>query len=129
MDLALSDWGTVIQRRANREPLERGGWSALLTAFTAYDFVDPALHPLARGNGVQGWPGWPTIPRLEALRDAWFDAGDDAVRTAICADMQRVVVEDVAWVPVGGYVSNTALRRDLAGRVPGFAIFWGIRPG
>ena len=128
-DLALSDWGTVIQRRANREPLERGGWSALLTAFTAYDFVDPALHPLARGNGVQGWPGWPTIPRLEALRDAWFDAGDDAVRTAICADMQRVVVEDVAWVPVGGYVSNTALRRDLAGRVPGFAIFWGIRPG
>jgi len=68
MDLALSDWGTVIQRRASREPLDKGGWSALLTSFTSYDFLDPALHPLARGNGLQGWPGWPTIPRLEELR-------------------------------------------------------------
>ena len=129
LDFALSDWGTVVQRRASREPLERGGWSALLTSFTSYDMLDPALHALARGNGVQGWPGWPTIPRLEQLRDAWFDAGDDASRRAICADIQRTAIEEVAWVPVGAYKSNTALRRNLVDRVNGFAIFWGIRPG
>ena len=128
MDLALSDWGTVIQRRASQEPVERGGWSALLTSFTSYDFLDPALHPLARGNGVQGWPGWPTLPRLEELRDAWFDAPDPAARKAICDDIQRVVIEEVAWVPVGGYLSMTALRRNLVDRVNGFAIFWGLRP-
>ncbi len=128
MDLALSDWGTVVQRRASREPLDKGGWSALLTSFTSYDFVDPATHTLARGNGVQGWPGWPTIPRLEALRDAWFDAPDPAARKAICADIQRTVVDEVAWIPVGGYQSMTALRRDLVDRVNGFAIFWGLRP-
>jgi len=27
VELANSDWGTVVQRRASREPLERGGWS------------------------------------------------------------------------------------------------------
>jgi len=128
MDLVLSDWGTVIQRRANREPLSGGGWSALLTSFTSYDFLDPALHPLARGNGLQGWPGWPTIPRLEELRDAWFDAPDFATRKGICDDIQRTVVDEVAWVPVGGYQSMTALRRNLTGRVNGFAIFWGLRP-
>ncbi len=128
MDLALSDWGTVIQRRASQEPLERGGWSALLTSFTSYDFLDPALHPLARGNGVKGWPGWPTLPRLEELRDAWFDAPDPAARKAICDDIQRVVIKEVAWVPVGGYLSMTALRRNLVDRVNGFAIFWGLRP-
>ncbi len=128
MDLALSDWGTVIQRRASQEPLERGGWSALLTSFTSYDFLDPALHPLARGNGVKGWPGWPTLPRLEQLRDAWFDAPDPAARKAICDDIQRVVIDEVAWVPVGGYLSMTALRRNLVDRVNGFAIFWGLRP-
>ena len=127
-DLALSDWGTVIQRRASREPLDRGGWSALLTSFTSYDFLDPALHPLARGNGVQGWPGWPTIPRLEELRDAWFEAPDQASRKAVCDDIQRTVIEEVAWVPVGGYQAMTALRRNLVGRVNGFAIFWGLRP-
>ena len=128
MDLALSDWGTVIQRRASREPLDRGGWSALLTSFTSYDFLDPALHPLARGNGVQGWPGWPTIPRLEELRDAWFDAPDQAARASICDDIQRTVIDEVAWVPVGGYQAVTAFRRNLVGRVNGFAIFWGLRP-
>ena len=128
MDFALSDWGTVIQRRASREPVERGGWSALLTSFTSYDFLDPALHALTRGNGVQGWPGWPTIPRLEQLRDEWFDAPDLESRRAICETIQRTVMDEVAWVPVGAYKANTAVRRNLVDRVNGFAIFWGVRP-
>ena len=45
-DLALSDWGTVVQRRASKEPLDKGGWSALLTGFNSFDFTDPASHPL-----------------------------------------------------------------------------------
>lgn len=129
MDFALSDWGTVIQRRASREPLDRGGWSALLTSFSSFDFADPASHPLARGNGVQGWPGWPTIPRLEELRDAWFDAPDHDARRGICADIQRTVIDEVAWVPVGAYLQNTALKNELVDRVKGFAIFWGLRRG
>ena len=128
-DLALSDWGTVIQRRASREPLEKGGWSVTLTSFNSFDFVDPALHPLLRGNGLQGWPGWPTIPRLEALRDQWFDAPDEAQRKALCGEMQRIAVDEVAFVPVGAYLQPTALRRNLVDRVPGFAIFWGLRAG
>ena len=129
MDLALSDWGTVIQRRASREPLDKGGWSALLTSFSSFDFTDPAVHPTLRGNGLQGWPGWPTLPKLEALRDAWFDAPDAASRKAVCADIQRVAMEEVAFIPVGAYLQPTALRRNLVDRVPGFAIFWGIRQG
>ena len=128
-DLALSDWGTVVQRRASREPVDKGGWSALLTAFSSYDFANPALHPLIRGNGVGGWPGWPTIPQLETLRDAWFAAPDEGGRTRAAHDIQRVVLDEVAYVPVGGYLSMTALRKDLVGRVPGFAIYWGLRQG
>jgi peptide/nickel transport system substrate-binding protein len=41
--------------------------------------------------------------------------------------MQRVALDQVAFIPVGGYLQLTALKRDLVGRVPGFAIFWGIR--
>ena len=127
LDFALSDWGTVIQRRASREPLEKGGWSALLTSFSSYDFIDPALHPLIRGNGVQGWPGWPTLPRLEGLRDQWFEAADQGTRTALAGEIQRVVIDEVAYIPVGGYMNQTAIKRSLVGRVPGFAIFWGLR--
>ena len=128
-DMVLSDWGTVIQRRASKEPLDKGGWSALLTSFASFDFTDPALHPMLRGNGMGGWPGWPTIPKLEALRDQWFNAPDDASRRALCADIQRVALDEVAFVPVGAYMQTTALRRNLVDRVLGFAIFWGLRAG
>jgi ABC-type transport system substrate-binding protein len=129
MDLALSDWGTVVQRRSNREGLDKGGWSALLTWFSSFDFMDPGMHPLLRGNGLEGWPGWPTIPELERLRNAWFESEDPAERRRLADDMQRVALDQVAFIPVGGYLQLTALRRDLVGRVPGFAIFWGIRQG
>lgn len=127
VETALSDWGTVIQRRVSREPVDKGGWSVLLTTFSSFDNADPAaLQPL-RANGAGAWFGWPTIPKLEALRTAWFAAPDEAARKAICADMQRVALEEVVYVPVGSYRSMTSYRRNLTGRVVGFPILWNIR--
>ena len=59
--LRSSDWGTVVQRRASREPTERGGWSLFHTWF---DHADPAGHLSIRGNGTGpgSWFGWPTSP-------------------------------------------------------------------
>lgn len=127
MDLVLTDWGTVVQRRASREPLDRGGWSVFYTAFGSYDFLDPSGHFPIRGNGANAWFGWPTIPRLEELRDAWFDAPDAATQKRLAVDIQRVVMDEVPYVPLGSYVSMTAMRRDLVDRVVGPAMFWGIR--
>jgi len=129
VDLAISDWGTVLQRRASQEPLERGGWSVTTSGFSSYDFASPATHPLIRGNGREGWFGWPTIPRLEELRDAWFDAPEEAQRQAIAADIQRIVIDEVAYIPTGTYYFRTALRKNLTGRVEGLPIFWNIRRG
>jgi peptide/nickel transport system substrate-binding protein len=126
-DVALSDWGTVIQRRASREPVEKGGWSALCTSFSSFDFADPAVHPLLRGNGTGGWFGWPVTPALESLRANWFDAPDEAGRKAICAEIQRVALDEVAFIPLGSYSAFTALRSNLTDRVNGFALFWNLR--
>jgi peptide/nickel transport system substrate-binding protein len=127
LDAVLTDWGTVVQRRTSREPLDKGGWSVLFTAFSSFEFLDPAAHTPLRGNGTAAWPGWPTIPKLEELRDAWFDAPDLPAQQAICREIQTVAMQELPYIPVGAYMSMTALRRNLAGRVPGFAIFWGVR--
>ena len=117
----------MIQRRVSREPVDKGGWSVLLTTFSSFDNADPAaLQPL-RANGANAWFGWPTIPKLEALRTAWFAAPDETARRAICADMQRVALDEVVYVPVGSYRSMTSYRRNLTGRVVGFPILWNIR--
>lgn len=127
LDFVLTDWGTVVQRRASREPLDRGGWSIFLTSFSSFDFLDPAAHGPLRGNGLAAWPGWPTIPRLEELRDQWFDAPDLGGQQAIAREIQRTAMDELPFIPVGAYMSITAHRRNLANRVPGFAIFWNIR--
>jgi ABC-type transport system substrate-binding protein len=126
-DIALSDWGTVIQRRSSREPVEKGGWSALCTSFSSFDFADPAVHSLLRGNGPAAWFGWPVIPELETLRASWFDAPDDVARRLVCAEMQRVALDEVAYIPLGSYSAFTATRADLKDRVNGFALFWNLR--
>ncbi len=128
-DIVLTDWGTTVQRRTSREPVERGGWSMLFTSFSSFDFVDPSAHFPLRGNGLQAWPGWPTIPRLEELRDDWFVAPDLPAQQAIAREMQRVAMDELPYIPVGAYLSMTAIRRNLTGRVPGFAIMWNLRRG
>ena len=126
-DVVLTDWGTTVQRRTSREPVERGGWSMLFTSFSSFDFVDPSAHFPLRGNGANAWPGWPTIPALETLRDEWFVAPDLATQRQVAERMQRVAMEEVPYIPVGAYKSLTGIRRDLTDRVKGMALFWNIR--
>ncbi len=126
-DIALSDWGTTVTRRASREPVDRNGWSMLFTSFSSVDFVDPAAHFPMRGNGANAWFGWPTVPKLEELRDAWFEAPDLAAEQALAREMQTVAMEELPYIPVGAYLSITSLRRNLTNRVPGLALFWNIR--
>lgn len=126
-DISLSDWGTTVTRRASREPVERNGWSMLFTAFSSVDFADPAAHFPMRGNGANAWFGWPSVPRLEELRDAWFEAPDLATEQRLAREMQVVAMDELPYVPVGSYMSMTAIKRNLTGRVPGLALYWNIR--
>ncbi|HVZ10238.1 ABC transporter substrate-binding protein [Rhodopila sp.] len=110
---ATSDWGTLLQRRANTSPLNQGGWSVLIALFSGAEFMTPAGNVLLRGNGKDAWFGWPTAPRLEELREAWFDAPDMAAQKTIAADIQRQFFVDVPYIPLGQYLSATGYRKDL----------------
>ena len=74
VELQAGDWGTLITRRASKEPVEKGGWSIFHTWLVGPDMVTPALNAALRGTGDKAWFGWPTDAKLEELRDAWFDS-------------------------------------------------------
>jgi len=117
-----------VQRRASREPVEKGGWSSFCTTYEGLSVASPASHFPIRGNGFDGWFGWPTSPRIEALRDAWFDAPDLAAQRAICEQIQLLVWEEVPFIPVGQWFIPTAMRTNLVDVVKApFPIFWGAR--
>jgi peptide/nickel transport system substrate-binding protein len=97
------------------------------TGFGGLDFINPAAHLLLRGNGANAWFGWPDDPKLESLRQAWFDAPDLAAQQAICRDIQATALHDVVYVPLGQYYQPTAFRHELArGMMQAFPIFWNV---
>ena len=127
LDLATSDWGTVVQRRGSREPLDKGGWSVFCTTFSWFEFADPAVNVALRGNGKDAYFGWPTAPRLEELRESWFDAPSDAARKSTTEEIQKVAMEELPFVPLGGAFVTTAYNRNLVDRITALPLFWSIR--
>ena len=127
LDYAASDWATVVQRRANREPPTRGGWNVLFTFFSGLDFLHPGVHLLMRANGLATWPGWPTSSGLEELRAAWLEAADPEARRRLAAEAQRRAFADLPYVPLGQFFQPTAYRRSLSGMLKGATVFWNVR--
>jgi len=58
VELVSTDWGTLTQRRASREPVEKGGWSIVHTWAPSVIIGDPVQQFFARGLGASGWFGW-----------------------------------------------------------------------
>jgi peptide/nickel transport system substrate-binding protein len=127
VDYVSTDWGSVVTRRAKKDPVEQGGWSAFCTAWAGTDHLDPSGHLSLRANGEQAWIGWPTDLKLEQLRDQWFDAPDVKAQAAICADIQREAFQSVPYIPMGQYLQPTAYRTSLEGVLNGFALFWNVK--
>jgi peptide/nickel transport system substrate-binding protein len=128
VDNPAMDWGTQIQRRTNRGPVDAGGWSVFCTNWEGLDMSVPGSSQPLRGNGANAWSGWPTFPRLEELREAWFDSPDQAAERRIAEEMQREALREVAFVPLGLTLQRQAYRRSLSGVVKGGpALFWGVR--
>ena len=128
VDLVSTDWGTLVARRASKNPLDQGGWSGFFTFWSGVDMWNPASHASIRGHGDQAWPGWPNIPEMERLRNAWFEAPNDDAAKAATRDMQRLSFQEVPYVPTGMYYQPTAYRRTLQGILKGQPpLFWNVR--
>ena len=128
VDFRISDWGTLVQRRASREPIDKGGWSMFHTTWNGLDAINPGVMSFLRANGPNAWFGWPNIPRLDAARQAWFDAPDLAGQQAIAADIQRMVFEEAPYLPTGQFFGNTAYRRSITEPLSEIYAFWEVRP-
>ena len=79
------------------------------------------------GPTKPGW-GWPTSPRLESLRDDWFQAETESEQKRICEQMQLQAFEDLPYIPLGLFLRPTAYRRSLVDMRLGLPLFFGVRP-
>jgi peptide/nickel transport system substrate-binding protein len=115
VDLQAMDWGTLITRRASRQPVDKNGWSVFFTWFVGPDMLNPALSFPLRANGEKAWFGWPTDDKLEALHAQWMEAPDLAAQQKIAQQLQEEAFASVPFVPTGQFVIPTAFRKNLKG--------------
>ena len=127
VEFVSTDWGSVVQRRASREAPERGGWSMFFTFFAGLDVFNPGVSQALRGTGTSAWFGWPTMPKMEELRNAWLDAPDLDAQKKVARDVQAEAFQEVPYLPLGQYFQATAYRRGLTGVPKGFPMFWSVQ--
>jgi peptide/nickel transport system substrate-binding protein len=102
VDLQEMELAAANRKRQNRETPDKGGWNAF---FGLFDRSVPNTNPYSnyalRADGLAAWDGWPTSPRIEALRAAWLDAGNLDEQRRICTQLQTQLWQDVPYIPMG----------------------------
>jgi peptide/nickel transport system substrate-binding protein len=130
IDDQAMDWATVQSRRTNREQLDKGGWSMFPSVVAAPDHRDPLLANFIRGNGKEGWFGWPTDPTIERLYTDWLGATDPAEQTRLEREYQLRSFETLPFIPLGGYRQSAAWRTNVVGIPKGpSVVFWNVSKG
>ncbi len=119
MDYAALDWGTVAQRLNSQAPLDKGGWSLNVNYAPGYSASSPSAHGFLRGLGRESLFGWPSMPKVEALRSEWIAATDPAQQKRLCGEIQLQAFRDVPYIPLGAFFFASAYRRDLVGMLKG----------
>ena len=128
VDLQDTDWGTVVQRRVSKEPVDKGGWSIAHTNWPAVSIENPATNATTRGLGKTGWWGWYEDARMEELVAQWLSAGSEAEAQSLFDAVHRRALEQVPTIPLGQSFRDGAVRADLQGMLKGSVnMFWNVR--
>jgi peptide/nickel transport system substrate-binding protein len=130
VEIAETDWGTVVQRRTNRGSVDKGGWSVFHTWWTGASTANPAVSAPLRGQGEKGWFGWYKDAKIEALTQQWLQASNDQERVQLANAIQAEAWETVPSIPLGKFFIRSAYRSDLVGLLEGTATYsWNVRRG
>ncbi len=127
VDLQSMDWGTVVTRRASKEPNDKGGWNIFPTGWVGADMLDPVLNLPLKANGGNAWFGWPSDDKMEALRIQWLKATSLDERKKLAIAIQERAFEVVPYLPTGQWMPMTTYRKSLKGvlQAPAF-LMWNV---
>jgi peptide/nickel transport system substrate-binding protein len=120
VDYQAMDWGTLSSRARSTDPAVRAGWGC-------YGVGWAGLWPSNPGSNVPLSAVKPN-PKIEALRDAWFDAPDLPAQQSIAAQIQILALQEPPFIPLGQYFIPYAHRKDITGFVATpITAMWNVR--
>jgi peptide/nickel transport system substrate-binding protein len=128
VDLQAMDWQTLVARRAKKDPLASGGWSAFFTSWGSPDVMNPVSAAFINASCDKATFGWPCDAEIEKLRDAFAKETDPARQKAIAEQVSlRLSGGYPTFAPLGQFNTPTAIRSNITGllAVPELAL-WNV---
>ena len=128
VEIVDSDWGTLVARRAKKDPPEKGGWNLFHTTSNGSSVHSPVTNfTIDSGCGGKNWFGWPCDEEVEKLRVAYVTAPDDGTRRAALEALHTRLWETLPTIPIGQYLTPYAARKNITGILKSSPIvFWNI---
>ncbi|MES0033538.1 ABC transporter substrate-binding protein [Mesorhizobium sp. M0040] len=128
-ELAPMNWAALTTRRANKGPVENGGWNVFITDESEYSLGNPLSASLLAANGDKATYGWPRNDEYEALRAKLADVATLDERKALARKMQGIWWDFVGNVRLGKYVQPAARSKTLKGLIamPQIVPMWNMR--
>ena len=127
------DTATFLADRASQRRPGDGGWNLFHTRSLTVDLVNPLTNfPLASpcgsvGGMRQGWYGWPCDPVLEARREDWLNAPDDAARASALRAIEAQAASSLPFIPFGQIRLPLVRRRTLTGLIDmPVSVYWNV---
>lgn len=116
IDLQVSDWATVVQRRNKVEQ-----WEVFSTAFVF------GPEPSSAAQVLCEWPGWWCNPEKEQLLQVMAREPDEKKRYATWEKIQTLFYAEAARIKIGDYFRLDARRKEVQGYAPGpYMHFWNV---
>src|SRR5690606_28869492 len=110
------DWTSMLAYRANRNPVEAGGWSAFVIWGYDLDLANPAGNFfIASACEKSPYFGWPCDKELEDLRTSWAREPDSGKQRALAEKMQARAAETTPMILLGQFFRQVAWRKNIAG--------------
>ncbi len=128
VEVAVMDWGTMVARRAKKDPPGQGGWNLFHTTVGGTNMSSP-LSNFAINSSCDGknWFGWPCDAQTEALRAAYIRAADEGPSQPAIEALHRHLWDSLPDIPVGQYVQPYAWRSNITGVLrASLLVFWNI---
>jgi peptide/nickel transport system substrate-binding protein len=128
VEIAESDWGTLVSRRAKKDPPDQGGWNLFHTTSGGASVHSPVTNfTIDSGCARSNWFGWPCDDVSEKLRATYVTAPDETARRAALVALHQRLWETLPTIPVGQYVTPYAARSNVRGILKSNPIvFWNI---
>lgn len=127
VQMVNSDIGAWIARRLSKAAPSAGGWNIFATSNVLPEVSNPLGFAPVSAAGEKAYLGWPDIPSIEQTRAALAAAPSEADRKKIAAQLDREVIEQVLYIPLGEFDAITAKRKSIQNQLDAPApVFWNL---